>query len=239
MHYFRTRLPEGAVVQRRGNLVASPPLLFLQLASELDFHRLVLLGLQMCAHPPGRPFDAITSKEALLSFIERMNVQKAYRLRGRAKALRALKYVENGSNSIMESLVFMMLTLPNAHGGFGLKGACFNHEIPLAPEAARRLGQRRCFVDLYYPVAKWALEYDSFQHHSSPAEQGKDALRASALERRGVGVVHLNTIQLYDAKAFEEFAYNLASRLGKRIRIRAKGFPAAHRALRALLPTKS
>lgn len=61
-----------------------------------------------------------------------------------------------------------------------------------------------------------AVEYESFAYHNSPSEQGKDAIRSAALERQGIGVMHLNTIQLYDREACKDFAYNLAARLGKR-----------------------
>jgi hypothetical protein len=239
VHVRKTPLPAGATVRRRGRLVASPPLVFLELAGRLDFHRLVLLGLQMCSHQPGRPDEAITSKEQLRTFVTMMDSQKKQRLRGGRKALAALNYIEDGSHSIMESCAFMILTLPHRRGGFGLDGARFNCEIPLDSEAQRRLRQKRCFVDLYYRKSGLAVEYDSLRHHATPKEQGQDALRASALERLGVNVVRLPTIQLYDKEACEEFARNLAAKLGKRIRIRTSKFEAAHLALRALLPTKS
>ncbi|MDR1778737.1 MAG: endonuclease domain-containing protein [Clostridiales Family XIII bacterium] len=236
-HLNSVALPPDAIVNTQDRQVASPPLVFLEYASILPFHSLVLLGLQMCSHPPGKPELALTTKQQLSAFVEEMNRRKVRRLRGQPRALKALKYIENGSDSIMESLTFMLLTLPQVHGGYGLKGACFNHEIPLTPTAQRRLGQRRCFVDLYYPAARLAVEYDSFKHHSTPAEQGKDMLRASALERQGISVMPLSPLQLYDKLSFEEFAYNLAARLGKRIRNEAKNFDTAHGKIRALLPT--
>ncbi|MDR1797184.1 MAG: endonuclease domain-containing protein [Clostridiales Family XIII bacterium] len=112
-------------------------------------------------------------------------------------------------------------------------------EVALGAEARRRLGQSRCFLDLYYPAAKLAVEYDSFEHHSTPAEQGRDMLRASALERQGISVLRFSAIQLYDRRACEEFARNLAARVGKRIRIRTGNFEAQHQELRKLLPVRS
>lgn len=156
--------------------------------------------------------------------------------RGHLKALRAVKYIEDGSASIMESMTYMILTLPHALGGYALDGAVFNHEIKLKDEASKRLGQKRCFTDLYYKPAKLAVEYESFAFHNSPLEQGKDAMRSATLERQGVEVMHLSTIQLYDKDACMDFAFNLASRLGKRIQIRARKFNEMHVLLRALLP---
>ena len=231
VHSTEFALPLGAVTTRDGRMVASPELLFLELASKLSIHRLILLGLQLCSHPPGLPSAAITTKKNLDTFIAKTTGH-----RGHGKALRAMKYVENGSASIMESLTYMILGLPHTLGGYGLHGVVFNHEIRLKGEAKIRLGQDRCFVDLYYKQAKLGVEYESFTYHSSPAEQGKDAKRSAVLQRKGIKVMHLNTIQLYDRDACRDFTYNLASRLGRRIQIRTKKFDEMHTLLRELLP---
>jgi hypothetical protein len=234
IHLCRLPLPTGAVVSKNGNMAASPELVFLELAGKLDIHRLILLGLQLCSHPPGQAAEAITAKQKLKAFLAKTPGHN-----GRVNALRAVKYVEDGSASIMESMAYMILTLPHALGGFGLNGAVFNHEIRLRNEAGKRLGQNRCFVDLYYKPAKLAIEYESFTFHNSPQEQGKDIMRAAILARHGIEVMRLSTIQLYDKAACMDFAFNLASRLGKRIQIRTEKFDEMHRLLRALLPTGS
>jgi len=233
VHLCTGRHPRDAVARRNGYFTASPPLVFLELANELDIHRLILLGLQLCAYAPGRPAEAVAAKQQLLSLAARMPWHF-----GSVKAGKALRYVADGSGSIMESLAFMILGLPHALGGYGLGGARFNHEIPLDAEAQRRLRQQRCYVDLFFPEARLGVEYDSFSQHSTPAEQSRDLIRATTLERLGIEIVRLGTHQLYDRKACEEFAHNLAARLGKRIRIRTGKFPEAHHSLRALLPTR-
>ena len=231
IHLCELALPAGAVVSRNGKMVASPELMFLELACKLNIHRLILLGLQLCSYPPGNPSGAITTKQKLKTFLAKTSGH-----RGHIKALRAIKYIEDGSASVMESMAYMILTLPHALGGYGLGGAVFNHEIKLKDEAGKRLGQKRCFTDLYYKPAKLAVEYESFAFHNSPSEQGKDVMRSAILDRQGVEVMRLSTIQLYDKDACMDFAFNLASRLGKRIQIRAKKFNEMHSLLRALLP---
>ena len=227
-------LPNGAVTVRNSKMVASPELLFLELARKLSIHRLILLGLQLCSHPQGLPCDAITTKQKIAAFLA-----KTVGHRGHPKAIRALRFVENGSASIMESLSYMILVLPHALGGYGLSGAVFNHKIKLKGEARIRLGQDHCFVDLYYKYAKLGVEYDSYAYHSSPSELAKDAVRSAVLNRMGVKMLHLSTIQLYDRGACRDFAYILAARLGKRICIRAKKFNEMHTLLRELLPNKN
>jgi very-short-patch-repair endonuclease len=190
-----------------------------------------LLGLQLCSYPPGKPSEAITTKQKLETFLAKTSGH-----RGHEKAMRAVKYIEDGSASVMESMVYMILTLPYTLGGYGLDGAIFNHEIKLKAEAAKRLGLKRCFTDLYYKSVKVAVEYESFVFHNSPSEQGKDIMRSAILDRQGIEVMHLRTIQLYDKEACKDFVFNLASRLGKRIQIRAKKFDEMHALLRTLLP---
>lgn len=234
VHSCELVLPAGAVVSRNGRMVASPELLFLELASILNIHRLILLGLQLCSHPPGIPSGAVTTKQKLNAFLA-----KTPGCRGHRKALRAVKYTQNGSASIMESIAYMILTLPHSLGGYGLGGAVFNYEIMLKKEARMRLGQNRCFVDIYFRQAKLAVEYESFAFHNSPSEQGKDVMRSAVLERQGIDVMHLSTIQLYDREACKDFAYNLATRLKKRVRIRTNKFDEFHVLLRDLLPDRN
>lgn len=231
VHLIEPALPPGALTVRNGIMVASPEMLFLELACKLSIHRLILLGMQLCSHPPGLPSSAITTKQKLCTFLAKTTGRRGHR-----KAIRALKYVENGSASIMESLTFMFLGLPNALGGYGLNGAVFNHEIKLTSEAKTHLGQGRCFLDLYYKKVKLGVEYESYTFHSSPSELGKDALRTAVLRRKGIKMMSLHTIQLYDKDACRDFAYNLAARLGKRINIRTKKFDEMHTILRELLP---
>jgi len=189
IHSCELALPPGAIALHKGKRIASPELLFLELASILSIHRLILLGLQLCSHPPGKPSEAITTKQKLNRFL-----QKTPGHFGHRKALRAAKYIENGSASIMESIAYMILTLPHALGGYGLNGAVFNYEINLKNEADNHHGRKRCFMDLYYKPAKLAVEYESFAYHSSPSKLGKDAIRSAMLERQGVKVMHLSTI---------------------------------------------
>lgn len=231
IHLCQAALPVGAVVSINSKRVASPELVFLELAGKLDIHRLILLGLQLCSNPKRDLPGAITTKQKLKIFLAKTPGHQ-----GHHKAVRAVKYIEDGSASVMESIAYMILTLPHALGGYGLDGAVFNHEIRLKDEAGKRLGQQRCFMDLYYRQAKLAVEYDSFAFHSSPSKLGKDAMRSAVLDRYGIQVMHMNTIQLYDEGACMDFAFNLASRLGKRVQLRTKKFDEMHALLRTLLP---
>ena len=232
-HVCELPLPRGAVIFENGIHVASPELVFLQLATYLDFHQLVLFGLQLCSHTPGNNSKAITTKRKLSNLLLKTKGHK-----GNIKAQCALQYIENGSASIMESIAFMILSLPNKYGGFGLNGVSLNYEILLKKKEREYFKQKRCFVDFYYKEERLAVEYDSFTHHNTAHAQGKDHIRKSVLESQGVLVMTLSTIQLFDESACTEFAQNLAKSLGKRIQIRTKKYYSAHKKLRSLLVTK-
>ncbi|MDR1796342.1 MAG: hypothetical protein LBR44_02700 [Clostridiales Family XIII bacterium] len=233
-HHSKLALPHGSIlIDGEGLWVASPELTFLQMAETLDTVRLVLLGLQMCGHSVGRPEMARTTKRKIAALVAQTGGHRGHR-----NAEKALKYLADGSGSIMESLAYMALTLPAIWGGYGLSGATFNHEIALTPGFARQLGQHCCFADLFYGKENVAVEYQSRAFHGTEEKQGKDLQRASVLERQGIDVMMLSTIQLYDKDSFRVFAENLAARLGRRLQIRAKCFGKQQAALRQLFPTK-
>lgn len=232
-HIKKKNLPPNAVKKLNRLYVSSPELVFLELASYLDIHRLILLGLEMCSCPPGKPTLAITTTKKIENFLS-----KTVGTHGHQKAVQALKYVKNGSGSIMESFAYMILGLPNSLGGFGLSDVCFNYEIKLNKEESRELNQNRCFVDLYYDTVKLVLEYDSLEHHSKSGEQSEDMIRADVLKSKGYDVVRFNATQLYNKDSCYKFAKRVSQKLKKRIRIRTKDFYSANRKLRHLLPRK-
>lgn len=230
-HLSKKNLPPSSVKKLNGEYVSSPELVFLELASYLDIHRLILLGLGMCSHSPSKPSMAITTSKKIENFLNKTSGTHGHR-----KAMRALRYVKNSSGSIMESLTYMILGLPNSLGGFGLSDVRFNYEIKLNKEEQIELGQKRCFVDLYFQNERLILEYDSLEHHSKSEEQSFDMIRTSVLESKGYSVVRLNAIQLYDKNSCIKFANRISSKLRKRIRIRTKEFYSANEKLRNLLP---
>ncbi|MDR3364238.1 MAG: hypothetical protein LBS91_04730 [Clostridiales Family XIII bacterium] len=223
-------LPKGAVVWHRGVRVANPELLFLELATTLGFHRTLLLGLSLCGHPNRHPEKALSSAKKILRFAE-----KAAWHRGNLIALRAARHLADGSASVMESLLYMILVLPHHYGGYGLKGAKFNFEISLAGKDAA-LGKKSLNVDLYWEDAKLAVEYDSYAYHANVNRWVHDARRLTAIENMGFNTISVNTAQIYDTKAMEEVARLIAGHLKKRIQIRDGGFLRAQAHLRALLP---
>lgn len=230
IHSCCMELPRNAIVKRNGQLVASPELTFLQLSNELDLQQLIFLGLIMCSYKVGQSTTAITTKRKL-----EMLLQKTSKHRGNAKAVRALKHVEEGAASIQEMVAFMIITLPHILGGYGINGACFNREILLNKDSQKFLNQKRCYADIFFEEEKLDIEYDSQTHHNNPTAQGKDRKRASALESQGIDVISFTTIQLYEMDSCKKVVMNIAKRLGRRIQIRTNKFEPAHNRLKKFL----
>lgn len=214
------RIPGAEKYTRQG--VCALPLVYLQVANDYSIHELIYLGLQLCSYREKQP-PLCTVKEL------RQCAEELQGHRGRRKALRAIRYLDEGSRSPMESILYMMLRLPNALGGCGFKEIRFNHRIKL------KKSRRVYYADLYVPSCKLDIEYDSQTHHNQPEAFSKDAIRSANLESEGYQMISVRPEQILDLKHFETLARNLSRRIGKQIRIRARKFIESFSALRDLL----
>ncbi len=205
--------------------VCTLPLVFLQVAQDYSIHELIFLGLQCCSYREGHR-QRCTVEEL------RACAEKLRGHRGRRKALRAIRYLENNSRSPMESILYMFLRLPNALGGCGFKEIVLNEKIVL------KGGEKTYYADLYVPSCKLDIEYDSEEHHSNSAAISRDRERTAHLESEGYRVVSVGYSQLIDLKAFRNLARQLSRLIGKRIHIRARKFFESFVALRDLLLRK-
>lgn len=218
-------------------LVASPELCFLQLATVLPVERLIQLGFEICGtysiqpgYPAANREEALTSKARLQSFAER-----ATDTRGRKKALRAVRYLADGSASPMETILAMLLSLPYAMGGYGIKLPQMNYRVDVPDGMRKRADRSYCFCDLCWPESRLCLEYDSALYHLDPERQESDARRRNTLVSLGFTVMTVSPHQLTDSGAFNRLAHQVADHVGKRLRYVDPGFTRSHLALRKLL----
>ena len=212
VHLCSQELPMGALRTRNGQRIVSPEFAFLQVAFDLAPHRLILLGLLMCATPYGRRHRPATTVEKLKAFVVSME-----RHRGRRRALRALKYVKNYSRSPMEILTYLLLCLPNHVGGAGFTGATFDYRIELSPKDRAYLSKRCLYADLAYPEHKVILEYNG-EDHKKATQKTKDAKRQRVLESMGFQVINIVVDDLYE----EDRLYNLIERLEEALQKRVR-----------------
>lgn len=218
---LRTCRIEGASKYTQGG-VCTLPLAFLQVARDYSIHQLIYLAIQMMSYQNDGP--PLVTLGDLHSCAEELVGHH-----GRRKALRALKYVAEGSRSRMETLLYMFLSLPNCLGGCGFRGMIFNRKI-YCPKP-----DKTYYADLYLPSKKLIIEYNSFQHHNNSRSFSSDSIRASNLKAAGYMVEIVTPNQLMDLHGFETLANNIAKAIKKTIRIRARKFFPGHRAIRELL----
>lgn len=234
-HSQALSFPRGSYLRQDKDLVASPELAFFQLANKLSFHRAVLLGMQLCSAKPSENFlerEVLTTPRKINEFIK-----KCHRHRGSAAAAQAAKYITGNSLSVMESLLFMVLTLPNKYGGFGLSGAKLNHEILLHTGYGGKRA-RKAYADLCWEQARLIVEYDSYAFHNQKESWIKDAKRSAMLENNGYRVITVTTEQLYNEQAFLDVASVIAKTLGKRLQLRAVNYKEEKARLWGLLPRR-
>lgn len=233
-----TAIPERSFVDAgEGFLMSTPEFCFLQMARRCSLASLILLGFELCGTyalvddgPARRQEAPLTTHAKLRAFVD-----AAPGSRGKKKALRALRYLLDGSASPMESVLAMLLCLPYGLGGYGLEAPRLNHHIDVPPGSRKLADRSYCECDLCWPASKLAVEYDSKLHHADPERQESDARRRSTLMTLGFTVVTVSRGQLMDSGSFNRLAHQLAKRLGKRLRYVDPEFTRAHRALRSEL----
>jgi len=242
------RLPEGCIVDAGSGLyVASPELCFFQMAGELPFARLLELGCELCgsyALPVGDNGDAMGDAHLYnrrpLTSVSKLKAALA-RIGGRVNQRylqKALRLIADDSASPMETRLFLLLTLPFRHGGFGFAMPRLNAKVTPGP-SERQLSSKQFFrCDLFWKDHSLAMEYDSNLKHLSPAELAADAMKRNSLRVMGIEVMTVTSKQVLDARELEKTARQLAAHMGRRLRISEgdrPGFAEAHRNLRNLL----
>lgn len=237
--YWKGPVPEGSFVEAGdGFLVSTPEFAFLQRANDLDLVGLILFGFELCGRysidigsgctsQRSRP---LTTVEKLTAFLER--AQGAH---GRKKALRALRYLIDGSASPRETALVMLLTLPRSLGGFALKKPQLNYSIDRdnRSQAMSKRSRRDC--DLYWPEEKLAIEYDSDKYHTGSENISSDTKRRNDLVFRGVTIIGVTKLQMNDAEELRKVARQIAHRMGKKLRSQTPAQLQAYHALRARL----
>jgi len=243
-HVFTGETPVGCFMNiGRGFMVSSPEFCFLQMASLLTLIELIELGYELCgAYSLPLPNDKDVPEKG---FYDRQQLTSTIKLkefldimpgtRGHQKAMRALRYLKDGSASPMETKLTMLMTLPYGLGGFYFKMPELNKRISL-PVSVRKYFRKNYYIcDLYWPDEKVAVEYDSDQFHTGSERIANDSNKRNALALIGVQVVSVTKKQLYSSLEMEGAARTVAKHMGRRLFSKKSNFFAAHRTLRKQL----
>ena len=183
-HVCSKDLPASSIVWLdEFSSIASPELLFVQMASELDVPSLVLLGHELCGHftmPDRRnanrkavtQIPSVTSVGQIGAYLD--GVPKAW---GVKRARRALSYVSDHAVSLPEAVLSTMYGLPSDLDGYGLGEVTLNERVDVTEEDDKRPNVR--YPDLLFSFAPVGINYDGEDHLD---------LRGIALAARDAGV---------------------------------------------------
>lgn len=174
--------------------------------------------------------DPLTDTESLMRFLHGL-----HRVPGANAARRATAFVLDGSMSPMETSSVLYLCLPASLGGYGLPLPQMNAVVPVSAKDRAYVGKSYYQCDLYWPEARFAIEYDSNVHHTGAARIADDASRRTDLAYLGIEVATLTQGQVSDRRELDRIARLLAKRLGKRLRMERINPSGAQDRLRACL----
>ena len=164
-----------ATTRIRALPITTPEQTFLDLAAAgIDLVALVVLG------------DTLV-RACKTSARELVDAANRWRGRGAKQARRAVRYVRDGVDSVMESRLRMLLVLA------GLPAAQVNF-IVRHPD-----GSWRMRFDLCYPALKLIIEYDGRQHAMNTAQWQRDLKRREELDALGWRLIVVTAEDLYDA----------------------------------------
>ena len=248
-HLCTGHLPNWSFVRiGKGVSVSAPPLCFFQMADQLPLIKLIELGLEFCgtysrainndngqkpetADENSYGNSQLVSTNSLKSFTTLMKGTK-----GQKKAQRALRYITDDSASPMETILFMLLTLPNYLGGYGLPMPALNKRIDLRKDTKQRSDKSYYVCDLFWQEANLAVEYDSTMYHTGAERITGDSKKRLDLAASNITVITVTGAQIYRARDIENLAKLIAKKIGKQLRYTdPTHFQKAHRELRDLL----
>jgi len=235
-----TVVPDDAFFRLGNAFVSSPEFLFLQMASRLSVVKLVALGCELCGLyvplPKGvlRPdtLDQNPTRICPLTDAGRLRAfaERAVGAKGRKNALRALRFIVDGSRSPMETRTFMQLCLSPMLGGYGFPLPQMNLEIPLDEEGRVIARQQTAFGDICWSEKQLDIEYHGDVHVGS-AQMKHDVGRILGIEHMGWKVITVTSSQVLDIDRFDVVAQQAASRLGRQLPSRVAGDTPARRML--------
>lgn len=207
--------------------VASPELVFVQMAETLSTAQLIDLGYELCGTyricpSNNRGFADRTRPVTSQRRIEKF-VSEASGVKGVGKARRAARYILDNAASPMESKLAMCLCLPPLLGGYGFPPPQMNRRIPLSDTSKQRLNADHFEADLYWENTRskgtgLAVEYDSDDCHTGSQRIFSDAVRRNALLYVNVNVFVVSRMQIKDVVQFDRSAHEIARILNLRLR---------------------
>lgn len=198
-----------------------PELAYMQVAKTYNDIEMIYLGLQLLSGYDGKsPICTIEAIEQCATTLKKHH--------GRKTVIRLAPYLCEGSRSPMESITYMLLSLPVHLGGRGFKKLQLNY--PIYSEKYNR----QFYADLCWPDKKLIIEYQG-SYHSESTQIVSDRERRKILESEGYTVVEVWAKDIYDKDRFEDLVLKLQAITKKRIRYRSEKFIQNYTKIRDIL----
>lgn len=136
--------------------------------------------------------------------------------RGIRRARRAMQLAFANAASPMETLLALILTLPQQMGGFGLPRPVLNEEIPIEPLQRELSSQDTIVADLCWGKQKVIVEYYGWDEHfgAGPRKVASDAARVNSITALGWTVFHATFEQVKTLAGITLLAQQVAHALG-------------------------
>ena len=199
--------------------------------------RLVAYGMELCGTychgsngEPRYKMRPLTTAKRIGSFLE--GCKGAY---GVKLALRAAKYLVDGSASWMETSLYLLLCLPRKYGGYGLSRPVMNYRID--PERNKRSVTDRDYYlcDLYWPDKRVGVEYNGKADHSSDYDMKRAAEKSNSYTVMGNHVFVVRWWQVNRVESLELVVRQLCRELDARWTPVSTNFRICHNNLRRLV----
>lgn len=219
-HVWSTDLPAGALYRLTDQvLIASPAFCLQQMAAGSSLARGAAVGLEICgryARSPCAPggFRQRPPLAEAGQLVEHFRDSHGY---GARRAREALAFVLDGSRSPMETVVFLLFTLPVECGGCGLPRPHLNFRIEIPPSLQAALGKPYLVVDLCWPEWGIILEYDSYLWHRANPQVDADSARNEGLRDLGWMVRSLTAGMLANDSVLDELVARVMARAGREL----------------------
>ena len=206
-----------------GLSVARMPVVFVQLAQELDEISLAQVACEMCGTyglAPWAERGMVNDVRPLVGLSELdayAHDALALGVRGASRACDALRLVAPMSNSPRETDSSILLALGRPRGGLGFGGFELNKTIRLSGKAAEAVGTATIKPDFSWGD-RIVTEYDSEAEHRSPEQLARDERKRLAYRSVGMDCLTLTNGILSSDAALNLFADDLERSLGLRRR---------------------
>lgn len=174
-------------------IIATPEYCFLTLAKNTPFEELVEIANNLCSRyliDENKEYGQCTMDEHVCNTtLIRKYLTGVKNYKGLKKAILAVKYAVDNSNSPMESKLAVIICIPKVRGGYGLPKMKMNYYIKLSEEGAKLVGCEWLMVDMVWLNEKVIVEYDSDEAHLDSNQHSFDMARINALNQSGYRVI--------------------------------------------------